>query len=875
MSTPISARNGKAGPILPLKRDKSTKASVLFFDKVADWTITLGGLFVILAVAGIMVFLVQVVVPLFQGAEVRSQGAFALPPAQHPAMAIRMDEFQTVLAEVDGDGRVRLSHLGSGAALAGLPTAFQTPATAFASSLDGQDLMFGFADGTVRFARLRLTSLVLPESEMPSGLTQLSERDFTDGQIVYSKIAGHQVRRTGLLFDVEEPQTVAPQGVAVEAIDYRVGGTEERPIRAFVIRDANGEVRLNLATTRTNMMTQKTTTEVEETVLPGLPKGFATAGLLVNDRGDQVYVAGHDGTVYRYDARNLQAPVLAEVFDLVPGQAKLTGLNYLVGEQSLAVASDDGTANIYFRLPAVEKGGADNFTLVKTHELERQPGGIVALVPSPRGKIFLTADAKGGLWLRHSTSEQTLLKLQMPEGAGVPAGLAVSPRGDGVLAIDANRKAHLWRIAVPHPETTLGTLFGKVWYEGYEAPAFTWQSSSGTDSFEAKFSLVPLIFGTMKATIYSLLFAVPIALLGAIYTSEFVHFKVRSLVKPAMEMMASLPSVVLGFIAALVMAPIVETWLAAVFLGFLMLPLSLLVAAYLWQLVPGPIARRLGGVVKFILMFAVLGIGFELSFLLSGPFEALFFSGDMKLWANGTIGSDVPFLTLLLWPLAYFLLTVLLARLEEAGLLRSSPQGHDLKAGLFSFFRWCALALAAGLASWILAMLLSGFGVGARGGVIDTYVQRNTLVVGFAMGFAVIPLIYTLAEDALNSVPEHLRAASLACGATPWQTAISVILPAAVSGVFAAVMVGMGRAVGETMIVVMAAGNTALLDWNVFNGLRALSANIAVELPEAVKDDTLYRVLFLAALTLFAMTFVVNTLAEIIRQRFRKKSVAL
>ncbi len=158
---------------------------------------------------------------------------------------------------------------------------------------------------------------------------------------------------------------------------------------------------------------------------------------------------------------------------------------------------------------------------------------------------------------------------------------------------------------------------------------------------------------------------------------------------------------------------------------------------------------------------------------------------------------------------------------------------------------------------------------------MDTYVQRNTLVVGFAMGFAVIPLIYTLAEDALNSVPEHLRAASLACGATAWQTSIWVILPAAVSGVFAAIMVGMGRAVGETMIVVMAAGNTAIIDWNLFNGLRALSANIAVELPEAVKDDTLFRVLFLAALTLFAMTFVVNTVAELVRQRFRKKAVQL
>jgi phosphate transport system permease protein len=102
-----------------------------------------------------------------------------------------------------------------------------------------------------------------------------------------------------------------------------------------------------------------------------------------------------------------------------------------------------------------------------------------------------------------------------------------------------------------------------------------------------------------------------------------------------------------------------------------------------------------------------------------------------------------------------------------------------------------------------------------------------------------------------------------------------VILPTAVSGVFAAIMIGMGRAVGETMIVVMAAGNTPILDWNIFNGLRALSANIAVELPEAVKDGTLYRMLFLAALTLFVMTFVLNTAAEVVRLRFRKRASQL
>ena len=184
-------------------------------------------------------------------------------------------------------------------------------------------------------------------------------------------------------------------------------------------------------------------------------------------------------------------------------------------------------------------------------------------------------------------------------------------------------------------------------------------------------------------------------------------------------------------------------------------------------------------------------------------------------------------------------------------------------------------ALIGAIPAAIVATLLTTVGLDARGGMVSTYVQRNTLVVGFAMGFAVIPIIYTIAEDALNSVPEHLRGASLACGATPWQTATRVILPTAMSGVFAAIMVGMGRAVGETMIVVMAAGNTPIMEWNVFSGLRALSANIAVELPEAVKDGTLYRTLFLAALTLFVMTFVVNTLAEIVRQRFRKRSAQL
>ncbi len=189
--------------------------------------------------------------------------------------------------------------------------------------------------------------------------------------------------------------------------------------------------------------------------------------------------------------------------------------------------------------------------------------------------------------------------------------------------------------------------------------------------------------------------------------------------------------------------------------------------------------------------------------------------------------------------------------------------------------KFLGLAVAVCLLSLAAAGLLTLVRLDPRDSFLGLYDQRNALVVGFMMGFAIIPIVYTLAEDALAVVPQTLRSASLGCGATPWQTAVRVIVPTALSGLFSAVMIGLGRAVGETMIVLMAAGNTPLLELNVFNGFRTLSANLATELPDAVRDSGHYRTLFLAALLLFAITFVLNTVAEVVRLRFRRRAYQL
>jgi len=866
---------GDAPKSLPRqRRSMKTARSVIIIDKFADWIIRVGGIGVIVAVFGIMVFLTQVVVPLFTGGKLESATTATINPGPRALMEV-IDEYKVVSSSVDSEGKVHVFHIPTGTELAA--PAFDLDGkqvTAFSRTLNGRDLAFGFSDGTLRLGTLRVGGAVIDNVDVPANLRRLNDEDSTDGTAIYTPISVDQTRRVSVAAELADEAQVAPADTAVVAIDYRLGGTIERPSRSFITVDAQGIGRLSRSESRTNMLTGETTVTTTTSELPGLPPNLAVNDLLMTDRADQVYVAEKGGTIYRYDTRLFTAPVLAETVDLLPGDAEIGVMSFLIGEQSLVIGGSDGSVNVYFRLQRPGAQTADGFELVRAHTLEPHASPVVAMDVSQRGKMFVTADARGQVWVRHSTSEQTLLKLAAGAEA-VYQTIALAPRENGVVGITADGQAHAWNIAIPHPETTLRTIFGKVWYEGYPEPDMTWQSSAGTDAFEPKLSLVPLIFGTLKATVYSLLFAIPIALGAAIYTSEFVHYRVRSVVKPTMELMASLPSVVLGFIAALILAPLVETWIAAIFCAFVIIPAGLFAGAYLWQLLPSTIALRYGGLPKFVLIFLCLLLFAYLAFLLGPWFERLFFAGDLKAWSTGLHGESAPFTAMLVFPFVFMSLFIGTQGYFGARFSTYLRGEDSTVAGLVDIARWVATLFVAGVLSYALAVVLVAIGMDPRGGIVDTYVQRNTLVVGFAMGFAVIPIIYTISEDALNAVPEHLRAASLGCGATNWQTAIHVILPTAMSGVFSAIMVGMGRAVGETMIVVMVAGNTPLMEWNVFNGLRALSANIAVELPEAVRDSTLYRMLFLAALTLFVITFIVNTMAELVRQRFRKRAAQL
>jgi len=852
---------------------RKARPGVRLADALARTLITIGGVGTILAVATLCLFLLWVVVPLFIPARAQATDLAAPRPlvTGGAAVGLGMDEYLCLGWSCSDTGEVDSFRLADGARLesATLPGA-AGELTALTLQADGS-LLAGYADGTLRSGRIGFTTRTLAPDEA-RGLEALAEGESARlGAGVVERTSGDQLRLQELLLASDE---LVPSGAdgpltCVDRVETPAGSV-------FAALDGSGRLHLGRVTRKKNLLTGKETFAIQRGELAlELPAGREPPRWLrLQGQGTNVYLVWSDGTLWRVDCRELGQAHVAEKRDLLePDDARISALCLLIGRTTLAVGDDRGCVQICFPTRPEGAGTPDGLTLAVARVLGDPGAPVTALAPSVRSRLLAVGRGDGSLRVYHVTSGKELVQLQAP-GEGQPVEeLALAPKDDALIASTAAGSA-VWSLKAPHPETNFEAVFGRVWYEGYAAPEHVWQSSSGTDDFEPKYGMVPLVFGTLKATFYSLLFGVPIALLAALYTSEFLHPRNRARVKPAIEMMASLPSVVLGFLSALILAPWIEDIVPTVLLCIALLPLGALLGGYLWRLLRGAWLVRLE---RWRLAFVALALllSLVLGAWLGPPLERLLFAGDFRQWLTGSVGQGTGGWMILLLPLVGLGVALLTFRLVDPWLVSRCRESTRERFALLDLAKFlCAVGFAL-VTLWALSATLSALGFDPRGGFLATYVQRNALVVGFVMGFAIIPIVYTISEDALAAVPDHLRAASLGAGATPWQTAMRVVVPTAMSGIFSAIMIGFGRAVGETMIVLMAAGNTPILEWNVFNGFRTLSANIAVELPETAQGTTHYRMLFLAALVLFAITFLLNTLAEAVRLRYRKRSVQL
>lgn len=583
------------------------------------------------------------------------------------------------------------------------------------------------------------------------------------------------------------PQVLDPQGEALTQIAIQEG---ERGITIVGVT-ADGRMLLKRYTARRSFLTGETEYTASEAQLP--PPPATVRSLLLDITQENLLVVDEANGMHYYDVSNpSQSKLLDSALLLSAAQqtadVNVTAVSYLLGTVSVIVGASDGSLSQYMLVRDQDNIGRIEYI----RSFEAHPGAITSIFPEFSRKGFLVGDATGHLGVHFGTSTNTLLIESVLDGP--IERVAVSPRNDGVLYTDSDGVVHYRTLENNHPESSIQSLWRKVWYEGRSAPDYVWQSSSATDEFEPKFSLMPLTVGTLKAAFYAMLFAMPLAVFGAIYTAYFMHPTIRGWVKPVIEVMEALPTVILGFLAGLWFAPFVENHLPAVFSIVFLLPLVMLVTAFGWKLLPAGLRHRVPPGWEAVILVPVIIATVWASVSVSPSVEVAFFDGSMRQWFT------------------------------DVGI---------------------------------------------------TYDQRNAMVVGIAMGFAVIPTIFSIAEDAVFNVPKHLTQGSLALGATPWQTVLGVVLLTASPGIFSAVMIGFGRAVGETMIVLMATGNSPVMNFNMFEGMRTLSANIAVEMPEAAVGGTHYRILFLAALVLFGFTFILNTIAEVVRQRLRTRYSSL
>ncbi len=714
-----------------------------FKDRMARYFVAVGGVSVIIAILLIFFYLLQVVIPMFESADISESHRYTAP-GSGKTLYLGLEEQATMAVRFTDNAHIIFFKPDTGQVI--FDKELMLPAKISSVSANFDRVILGLENGQALVVRY-IFDLSYPGDVRT--ITPGLEYPFGEEPILLDE---SKQPLTQINIQLNEEGT----GLAAITSDNRLVFARYQQEESF--------------------LTEEITTVLafrSEQAFEGVINSIALSPGL-----DHLYVSVDDVILrdYALDEEGFDGN-----FNDYKMQRKITRLQLLLGGSSLLVGLEDGEVQQWM---SVRNEHGRVFTFIRNFHQSKQSVSEISTEQQRKG--FAVADIKGEITLYYSTSQRTLTNINSAKQT--ITNMAWSARAQNLLAVDKQEQIYLYRVRNEYPEVSWDVLWGKIWYEGYDEADYIWQSSASTNEFEPKFSLMPLTFGTIKAAFYAMIFAVPIAILGAMFTAQFMAPRMRQTVKPSIEIMEALPTVILGFLAGLWLAPYVETHLAGIFILLLILPAGFIFSAWLWERLPnksifeGWEAALLVPVVLFLIWF---------SMILSGPVEILFFDGDMRTYMTDQWGIN--------------------------------------------------------------------------------YDQRNALVVGLIMGFAIIPTIFSITEDAIFSVPQHLIRGSLALGASRWQTMMKVVMPAASPAIFSAVMMGFGRAVGETMIVLMATGNTPLIDLSIFQGMRTLAANIAVEVPEAEVASTHYRVLFLAAFILFIFTFVFNTLAEVIRHRLRKK----
>ena len=720
-------------------------------DRITQIGVTTGGILVLVTLLLIFFYLLYVVKPIFDSARVEPGPEFSLLGTgvdMGNTALLGVEEQNELVYRFNDKGEVNFYSLPQqGKHIYSL--AIDDEVTSVARSISHNMVAYGLVDG-----RIMVLSPKFNVSYPENIRTIQPEVAFPFG---------------------EQPLVVDAQGRALSQLSVARSGDD---LLVAALTESGAGVLTRFAG-KENFMTGEVELSPTQVEIPGLPSEIDQLLLTPNLR---FLFARSGNEVYVFDVRNINKVQLRNVLTMNAQGGNITSLSLLSGGNSILVANDNGNISQWFE---VARDGKREFTFIRDFAAK---GAVQQIISEVNRKGFITTSSNGSLDIFHTTGDSRLFSA--PLASAEVSALAISPRNSMLLMLSGN-KLSTFHIENEHPEVTWQALWTKVWYEGYPEPQYVWQSTSGSSDFESKLSLVPISFGTLKAAFYALLFAVPIAIAGAVYTAYFMSPGLRKVVKPTVEIMEALPTVILGFLAGLWLAPLIESHLPGMVILLVMLPVSVLVMAFGWHHLPKSLRNVVPEGWQCILLLPLVVLVGWLSFALSPWVEGLLFGGN----ARG-------FLT------------------NELGI------GFD---------------------------------------------QRNSLVVGIAMGFAVIPTIFSIAEDAVFSVPRHLTNGSLALGATTWQTLTRVVMLTASPGIFSAVMMGLGRAVGETMIVLMATGNTPVMDLSIFSGMRTLAANIAVEMPEAEVNSSHYRVLFLAAFVLFVFTFLFNTVAEFVRQRLRDK----